>query len=108
MSRISRVTRYAAPANWKRSGSKPEAIALRYDAQKGGAPQVVAKGRGATAAAIVETAHQHDVPVVRDPIALEALKSVDIGDQIPTPMYRLVAEVLAFVYNLGERPKRRP
>lgn len=89
-----------------RFASRKEAVALAYDPKKDAAPKVVAKGRGAVAAAIVERAEASGVPVVTDQVALEALRFVEVDQEIPPRLYRLVAEILAFVYNLDERGRR--
>lgn len=97
MSRISRT------AGSRKPGTVTEAIALAFDPQKDRAPVVVAKGRGPIARRIVEKAEAYGVSVVSDPIALEALRFLDIGQEIPPKVYHLVAEILAFVYSLSGR-----
>jgi len=87
-----------------RALAQTEAIALAYD-PRDRAPRVTARGRGRLAKRIIETAKQHDVPVVSDQVTLEALRFVEVGDEIPPRVYRMVAQILAFVYNLGERPR---
>lgn len=101
------VTRKALRPQAGREGVR-EAVALVYDAKKDRIPTVVAKGRGRIAQAIVDRAHAHGVTVVSDPITLEALRFVDVGQEVPPRVYHLVAELLAFVYNLGEKsPKEK-
>ena len=86
--------------------ARKEAVALAYDPKKDAAPKIVAKGRGAVAAAIVERAEASSVPVIVDEVALEALRFVEIDQEIPPRLYHLVAEILAFVYSLDERRRR--
>jgi len=82
----------------------PIAVALHYGGS--GAPKVVAKGRGEIARLILERAQQHGVPLREDPALVEVLATVDVGRQIPEPLYRAVAEVIAFAWGLsGKRPK---
>lgn len=71
------------------------AVALEYD--KLGAPRVTAKGRGALAERIVETARQHDVPIEDDSLLAEALARVPLDDEIPIELYRAVATVIGFI-----------
>lgn len=76
-------------------------IAIRYDREKHEAPVVVAKGQGDIALKIREVARENGVPMVEDkPLARLLYKSVDIGQLIPTHLYRAVAEILAYVYKL--------
>lgn len=79
------------------------AVALRYD-PAGGAPRVVAKGRGAIATKIREKAQEHRVPIVKDvPLARALHKACEIGDEIPTDLFAAVAQVLAFLFALKAR-----
>ncbi len=75
------------------------AVALKYDTATMGAPVVVAKGAGLVAERIRELARHHGVPVVENKfVARTIFKLVDIGREIPSDLYRVVAEILAFVY----------
>ena len=77
------------------------AIALLYDRELMGAPQVVAKGRGFLAQRIRELAQANKVPVIEDkPLAWALYENVEIGEEIPEDLYRGVAEILAMVYRL--------
>lgn len=77
------------------------AVALKYDAAVMDAPVVVAKGAGYVAERIREAAGKHHVPVVENKAVAQVLyKMVDIGDCIPEDLYRVVAEILAYVYSL--------
>ena len=80
------------------------AVALHYD--RTGAPRVVAKGKGAIGAKIIEVARQHDVPIEENEILAGALSNVELGDEIPAELYKAVAEVLVFVMRLS-KPARR-
>lgn len=76
-------------------------IAIKYDRNKHEAPVVVAKGQGEVALRIREIAQEHGVPLVEDrPLARLLYKSVEIGQVIPTHLYKAVAEILAYVYRL--------
>jgi flagellar biosynthetic protein FlhB len=75
-------------------------VALKYDAAKG-APQVVAKGAGAIAAAIRVQAERNGVPIVHEPVLTRTLyKACEIGQFIPADLYEAVAHLLAFVFGL--------
>ena len=80
------------------------AVAIRYDVKKMAAPQVVAKGQDLMAKRIREIALEHGVTIVEKPVLARALyKTVDVGREVPTELYKAVAEVLAFVYRLKNR-----
>ena len=83
--------------------SASEAIALSYDGRS--APTVSAKGEDELAQAIIGLALQHEVPVYENASLLRWLSQLDLGDEIPESMYQVVAEILAFVYQLeGKKP----
>lgn len=74
------------------------AVALHYD--RAGAPRVVAKGRGAIGAKIIEVAKAHDIPIEENEVLAGALSNVELGEEIPAELYKAVAEVLIFVLRL--------
>lgn len=77
-----------------------EAVALQYDAGAGGAPEVVAKGRGLIAEAIVARAREAGVYVHESPQLVQLLMAVDLDSQIPPALYTAVAELLAWLWRL--------
>jgi flagellar biosynthetic protein FlhB len=77
------------------------AVALRYDEQRNGAPIVVAKGADEVAARIREIASQHGVPLVSaPPLARAMFRYIDVGREIPSPLYLAVAKVLTYVWQM--------
>ena len=83
--------------------AKRRAVALRYDAEQGGAPRIAAKGRGYLADRIVELAEEHGVHIHHDPDMVAILSCLEMEDEVPAELYQAVAEVLAFVYKLNNR-----
>ncbi len=79
---------------------KNKAVALKYEPGRGKAPRVVAKGREAVAARILELARQHRIPVVKDSSLVQVLEALDLESEIPPELYRAVAELLVFVYRM--------
>ncbi len=84
------------------------AVALRYDQASMAAPIVVAKGAGYLAQRIKEIAREHHVMIVENKFVARTLyRLVDVGREIPADLYRVVAEILAFVYRVrGKAPER--
>ena len=78
------------------------AIALAYRPDDD-APRVVAKGRGLVAQAIIERARQHGVYVHQSRELVSLLMQVDIDRRIPPQLYRVVAELLAWIYRVEKR-----
>lgn len=80
------------------------AVALRYDSVSMEAPTVVAKGARLVAERIVAIAKAQGIPIVEDvPLARALYKSVAIGQQIPIHLYKAVAEILAYVYQISKK-----
>jgi flagellar biosynthetic protein FlhB len=77
------------------------AVALQYQYKDMSAPKVVAKGAELVAERIKEIAKAHGVPLVENkPLAQALYKTVDLGQTIPSSLYRAVADILAYVYRL--------
>ncbi|WP_221564252.1 EscU/YscU/HrcU family type III secretion system export apparatus switch protein [Alkalihalobacillus sp. TS-13] len=81
------------------------AVALRYDQSANSSPKVVAKGKGATAEEILQTARQHRVQIQEDTSLVQLLSKLEINQEIPPNLYQAVAEVFAFVYQLDQASK---
>lgn len=75
------------------------AVALAY--QTGDfAPRVVAKGRGLIAEQIIDRAKEHGIFVHESRELVSLLMQVDLDKDIPPDLYRVVAELLAWLYHL--------
>lgn len=80
------------------------AVAIRYDANEGSAPKVLAKGADYVAQKIKEIARENNVEIVENkPLARMLYANVDVGQEIPPELYQSVAEVLALVYKMQGR-----
>jgi flagellar biosynthesis protein len=86
-----------------------KAIALTYKEGQY-APQVVAKGRGVTAEAIIACAREAGIYVHEAPELVSLLMQVDVDQHIPPELYLAVAELLAWIYWLENRDEhlRKP
>jgi len=80
-----------------------KAIALRYKPVQDNAPKVTAKGTGLVAEKIIAVARKQGIPVKDDPDLIEVLSRLDLHQEIPPELYVVVAEILAFVYNLNRK-----
>jgi flagellar biosynthetic protein FlhB len=77
------------------------AVALSYQRESMAAPVVVAKGQNYMAQRIRQIAEDNKVPLVENKgLAQTLYKLVEIGEPIPSALYKAVAEVLAYVYRL--------
>ena len=78
------------------------AVALKYDPDKAGAPIVVAKGVDLVAGKIRELARENNVPILEAPPLARALYAhCELEQQIPATLYTVVAEVMAWVFQLN-------
>jgi flagellar biosynthesis protein FlhB len=84
------------------------AVALRYQPAEMAAPVVVAKGMNLLAQMMRQQAVWHSVPIVENPPLAQALyRTVEVGETIPAKLYTAVAEILAFIYRMQAKDRRR-
>ena len=77
------------------------AMALKYDPQMMTAPRVLAKGSELIAQQIIEIAREYGIPIIENiPLARALFRLVRVNQEIPAELYRAVAEVLIFVYQV--------
>lgn len=82
------------------------AVCLKYDADVSPVPWVLAKGEESDADAIRTSARGAGVPIVRNkPLARALFELCEIGDIVPEELYRPVAEILAYVFQLKEQTR---
>lgn len=83
---------------------RKRATALHYD---GGhpAPKVVATGQGLVAERILEIAAAAGVPIRQDAALVNALASLELGQEIPEDLFIAVAEALAWAYRLDRKAR---
>lgn len=79
----------------------PAAVALKYDGER--APVIAASGTHELAEEIIRIAREHKVPLYENPELASILARLELNDEIPETLYRLVAEILAFAFNLQGR-----
>ena len=79
------------------------AVSLKYSPAKDRAPKVTAKGWGVVAEKILEVARKHNIPIKEDPDLIQVLAKLDIDKEIPPSLYKVVAEILAFVYSVNKK-----
>ena len=80
--------------------SNKKASALKYSASTNNAPTVVANGSGYLANNIIQIAKDNDIPIKKDEDLVEMLSQIELNKEIPVEMYKAVAEVFSFIYNI--------
>ena len=80
-----------------------KAVALKYEPSMNEAPIVTAKGQGLIAEKIIEVAKKKQIPIKDDPDLVQILSQLELGDQIPSSVYQVVAEIFAFIYHLNNK-----
>jgi flagellar biosynthesis protein len=74
-----------------------KAVALKYQEDGNSAPKVVAKGKGAIADKIMEKAKEFDVPIFQNKALADSLLNLNLDEQIPSNLYKAVAEVFVWL-----------
>lgn len=82
-----------------------KAVALKYDMNTYNAPEIVAKGKGETAANIIRIAQENELPIQKDEDLVELLTKIDVNKEIPENMYKAIAEVFSFIYDLTKKSR---
>ena len=78
-------------------------VALRYKPNEGGAPTLLAKGGDHLAIKIREIAKHHEITQIESPMLCRAIfYTTEINSEIPRGLYKAVAQVLAFVFQMSE------
>lgn len=89
-----------APVNKRRQN----AVALAY-ADGDNAPRVVARGQGLIAEQIISRAKDAGVFVHESKELVNLLMDVDLDREIPPVLYRVIAELLAWLYHVESAEK---
>ena len=76
---------------------RERAVALQYG-EHDAVPRILSSGAGEVARAIIELARTSGVPLRRDPQLVEMLSNIPVGANITPETYRLVAEIISFLY----------
>lgn len=82
-----------------------KAVALRYDMEEDDAPKVVAKGKGYVADRIETIARETGIPIKEDKQLVEYLNALNLYEEIPAQLYGVIAEILAFVYQMDKKQR---
>ncbi|OPJ60100.1 EscU/YscU/HrcU family type III secretion system export apparatus switch protein [Clostridium oryzae] len=86
--------------------NRKRAAALKYELNYE-APIVTAAGIGAIADNIINKAMENDVPIVENKELADLLTKVDVGESIPTELYEVVAQIIAYVVDMDKLTKGR-
>lgn len=77
------------------------AVALRYRAESGDPPELVAKGAGSVSDRIREAALEHGVPVIERPdLARDLHRHGELGEHVPERLHEAVADVVALALRM--------
>ncbi|MGE5174256.1 MAG: EscU/YscU/HrcU family type III secretion system export apparatus switch protein [Betaproteobacteria bacterium] len=83
--------------------NQERAAAFKYREGVDPVPTVVAKGQGPVAKKIISLARKNGVPVHEDRNLIEILSTIDLYEEIPTELYKAVAEILAYIYKMSAK-----
>lgn len=80
------------------------AAALAYEHGSSAAPRLVAKGMDSMAARIRAAAEEHGIPIVANPPLARALYRLEPDSEVPPEHWQAVANIIAYVWGLRQRP----
>jgi flagellar biosynthesis protein len=94
------------PAETQPSPDRRRAVAMRYRGERDRAPRVLAKGQGDTAERIIALAKRYGIPLHEDRDLVRLLGILDLEVEIPSTLYRALAEVLAHIYRANGKLRK--
>lgn len=84
--------------------NRDAAVALKYDGAR--APTVAATGTDELAREIIRIARESGVPLYENAELAGILARLDLDEEIPDTLYRVIAEILSFAFHLqGKTPE---
>jgi flagellar biosynthesis protein len=81
----------------------PTAAVIRYDEDREKGPQLVAHGKGQVANQIIELAKKNNIHMQEDPMLVENLIDMDLGENIPPQLYAVMAEILLLIEQMEKK-----
>ena len=64
---------------------------------------MLATGSGEVAKNIINLAKSHDIPIKEDADLIEVLSKVDLNEEVPPNLYKAVAEIFNFLYQMTNK-----
>ncbi|MGO1117828.1 EscU/YscU/HrcU family type III secretion system export apparatus switch protein [Rhodovibrionaceae bacterium A322] len=86
---------------------RQKAVAIKQEAENG-PTRLIAKGQGALAEQIIQTAFDRGIKVRSDADLTEILEAVDVDSEIPLAALAAVAEILSYIYRNNAAPETTP
>ena len=77
------------------------AVALKYDGEE--APTITATGEGSVAEEIIRIAKEANIPLYENADLVALLSKLELGDNIPEVLYKVIAEIIAFAYYIQNK-----
>lgn len=77
------------------------AVALKYDGEE--APTITATGEGSVAEEIIRIAKEANIPLYENADLVALLSKLELGDNIPEVLYKVIAEIIAFAYHIQNK-----
>ncbi len=84
-----------------------KAASLKYDDSKSQAPIVTSFGKRETANNIIKIAEENNIPIKKDEDLVNMLSEIELNQEIPVELYKAVAEIFSFVYEMANEEKNR-
>tara|TARA_R110002072_G_scaffold727_5_gene5285 strand:+ start:155 stop:670 length:516 start_codon:yes stop_codon:yes gene_type:complete len=104
-----RLTERTGPA--QTAGQRPadpqKAVAIKQEGPTG-PTRLIAKGQGALAEQIIQTAFDRGIKVRSDADLTEILAAVDLDSEIPLAALATIAEILSYIYRSNAAPEVTP
>ena len=78
-----------------------KAVGLQYKKDIDNAPKVTVSGKRETAKKIIKIAQENNIPIKKDEDLVNMLSQIELNQEIPTVLYKAVAEIFSYVYSVS-------
>lgn len=83
-----------------------KAVALNIDSKEK-IPKILAKAKGQLVKQLIEIADNNNIEVYKDSDLVETLDAFEVGQIIPEDLYKTIAEILVYSYNINDDLKEK-
>lgn len=70
-------------------------------------PELITKGEEKVAEIILEKAKKEGIQIIKDKSTVELLSKVDMYENIPEEAYKVITEILTYVYKIDKNMKNK-
>ncbi len=86
---------------------RKKSVALKYNPPEDTAPKIIASGYGEVAQKIRDIAKENNIPLYQDEDLAGFLVKLNIGEYIPEELYKILAQIFAWVWEVQDKVAKK-